>query len=45
VVHENEDLEERTEPFLHGAGLFQIGDEDSSTELVGFTVSLPGRLQ
>jgi hypothetical protein len=43
VVHKTEDLEERTEPFIRGAGLVEIGDELSDTEPAGFSVAVGAR--
>ncbi len=43
MVHEPEDIEQRAEPFIRGAGLVEIGGEQFNAEPVGFVIPVGGR--
>jgi hypothetical protein len=43
MVHEPEDIEQRAEPFIRGAGLVEIGGELFDAEPVGFAIALGER--
>ena len=45
MVHEPEDIEERAEPFIRGAGLVEIGGELFNAEPVGVAIAVTERLR